>query len=292
MKSSKNSSKSSDQKSVGNTKPQISPAVKWCFTLNNYSNDDIKEINLICSKSSKYYIFGLEVGEKGTPHLQGYIEFKKKCRPFNVFDNKNFHWEKAKGNRESNYAYCSKSGHFWINGIEQEELELITTLRPWQKIVYEFVKQKRSRIIHWVYETTGNVGKTELLRYIVANHKDCLVLCGKANDMKNGVLQFHKTHGFYPKTVVFNLPRSFNTDHLSLSGIEEIKDGLFYCGKYEGGTVVMNKPNMIIMSNTPFDDVVTDDISPNRWNVVNIDDLINKKETVENYFGCPGGISL
>ena len=91
----KNSSNSSQKK--GNTKPssvQVSPSKYWCFTLNNYKKEDI---NIISSKVLNYCI-GEEVGESGTPHLQGYIEFETKKRPLGVFkEYKNIHWEKRKG---------------------------------------------------------------------------------------------------------------------------------------------------------------------------------------------------
>lgn len=50
----------------GNT---ISPARKWCFTLNNYCNSDIENL---CSKLSSVarYLFTKEIGQSGTPHLQ------------------------------------------------------------------------------------------------------------------------------------------------------------------------------------------------------------------------------
>lgn len=264
-----NSSNSSNENGkLGNTK-QISPAVRWCFTLNNYTKDHLNEMNsYFSSDSSKYYIYGFEVGENGTPHLQGYIEFKKKCRPKGIFKFNNIHWEKAKGNRESNFNYCSKDGHYIINGVENKPVKIINNLKKWQKKVYDMLdSEPDDRTIHWIYETKGNVGKTALLKYIaVKKNKECLVLCGKANDMKNAIIKFFEKNRFYPKIILFNLPRSFNPEYLSLPGIEEIKDGLFYSGKYEGGMVIMNSPHIIICSNTPFDEVVEiDNISVNRW---------------------------
>lgn len=44
----------------------------WCFTLNNYSE---KEYETIKGVSCRYIVVGKEVGDSGTPHLQGYIEF-------------------------------------------------------------------------------------------------------------------------------------------------------------------------------------------------------------------------
>ena len=41
-----------------------------CFTKNNYEESDIDA--LLAEERFSYVIFGLEVGEQGTPHLQGY----------------------------------------------------------------------------------------------------------------------------------------------------------------------------------------------------------------------------
>ena len=77
------SSKSSKKKS-GNTR-QISPSKHWCFTLNNYSMDDIKVLKNTDSSIVPRYVFQEEIGEEGTPHLQGYINFNKKVRPMGFF---------------------------------------------------------------------------------------------------------------------------------------------------------------------------------------------------------------
>ncbi len=104
---------------------QISPANAWCFTLNNYTKSEHEFLSSkLLSLSEKYlYIVGKEVGEQGTPHLQGYValrDAKKKFRPLPAFaverDGKNaMHFERAKGSTRQNYFYCSKEGDFITN---------------------------------------------------------------------------------------------------------------------------------------------------------------------------------
>jgi hypothetical protein len=56
---------------------QISPAIAWCFTLNNYTTDELEFLSSSILGSGEYnYIIGKEIGESGTPHLQGYIGAK------------------------------------------------------------------------------------------------------------------------------------------------------------------------------------------------------------------------
>ena len=58
----------------------------WCFTLNNYMDDHIEWLSTLADNDggpdciARYVVFGEEVGESGTPHLQGYIEFLKPHR--------------------------------------------------------------------------------------------------------------------------------------------------------------------------------------------------------------------
>jgi len=58
------------------------------------------------------FVYGVEVGEEGTRHLQGYIEFHKAKRigPLKIMF-PTAHWESAKGNYKQNYKYCTKENN-------------------------------------------------------------------------------------------------------------------------------------------------------------------------------------
>ena len=61
----------------------------------------------------KYLIYGREVGDEGTPHLQGYVQLKKITRLTGMKKlHPTAHWEVAKGTEEQNRTYCSKEGDF------------------------------------------------------------------------------------------------------------------------------------------------------------------------------------
>lgn len=92
---------------------------KFCFTLNNYTEDDILSLqNLVC----EYIVFGREVAPTtGTPHLQGYVSFKSQA----TFDQlhkraglERASFRVAKGDAKSNQVYCTKEDpDFFEKGV-------------------------------------------------------------------------------------------------------------------------------------------------------------------------------
>jgi hypothetical protein len=82
----------------------------WCFTINNHTLADEQRVQ---DMPYKYLCYGREVGEEGTPHLQGYVQLKARSRLTGMKKlHSTAHWEPAKGNEEHNKAYCSKEGDF------------------------------------------------------------------------------------------------------------------------------------------------------------------------------------
>lgn len=84
---------------------------RWVFTINNYSSAE-EDLVKALAQNCKYAICGREVGESGTPHLQGFLNLKKKMR-FNAVKNAlggRCHLEPARGDDCQNRDYCSKGG--------------------------------------------------------------------------------------------------------------------------------------------------------------------------------------
>lgn len=86
----------------------------FCFTLNNYTNDEFEGIKLW---DCKYLIFGKEVGESGTPHLQGYVSFAnaKTLTALKKFSAR-AHWEISRGTPKQAAEYCEKDGDVFEKG--------------------------------------------------------------------------------------------------------------------------------------------------------------------------------
>lgn len=118
----------------------------WCFTLNNYSFTEaatvlaltgVQDVNTAetahANSAVVYVCYGQEVGENGTPHLQGYIEM---CRPFRLAGMKKIipraHFEQRRGTQAQAIEYCKKDGQFFEAGMKKDQPD--SKALNWDKI--------------------------------------------------------------------------------------------------------------------------------------------------------------
>lgn len=91
------------------------PSKHWCFTLNNYTPDDVARLDALpCA----YLVYGRETGASGTPHLQGYVRFEQRIRFHQVRTalGGQAHLERMRGTPVQAAAYCKKDGDFTERG--------------------------------------------------------------------------------------------------------------------------------------------------------------------------------
>lgn len=253
-------------------KKRVGTAKRWCFTLNNYTVEEIQALMKIHSgpggtDGTDFIIFGEEIGEGGTPHLQGYIEFKKRIRPKGLICDR-IHWEVARGSKDRNIEYCSKEGNYYINGKKPRPAIKVTEemLYPWQRDIYELcLTEPDDRKIYWIWEDEGCAGKSALVK-LIAHKLNAIVVSNKGADMKHGVISYHEKKREWPDIVLINIPRSVDVDFISYQGIEELKDGCFFSPKYESSMVIMPSPHVIIFANK---EPERDKFSADRWVVYN-----------------------
>lgn len=94
-------------------------ARSWCFTINNYSDDDVDKL---LDTPNEYLVFGFEEGENKTPHIQGYIHFDSPKRRREVAKYiPRGHLEVARGSPEQNFVYCSKSHDYYEFGTRPKQ---------------------------------------------------------------------------------------------------------------------------------------------------------------------------
>ena len=247
---------------LGNTNrgPQ---SKRWVFTVNNYTEEDIVSLVAVFSSSAKRWIIGKEVGANGTPHLQGYVEWKSRQygSKLSVPTKNRSHNEVARGSLKENYEYCKKEGVVVSEHGMPEEIEVIKELYEWQQELWDILSKKPDRrTVHWYWSEKGHNGKTELCRKVCVE-MNAILVGGCAGDAKCAVAAMEEK----PKVIMFNVARGGS---ISYPAIEVLKDGLFFSGKYESGMVKMNPPHVVVFANYPPD---TDKLTEDRWRIVCLD---------------------
>lgn len=272
---SKKSAKSASEIS-GNTK-QKSPKkpkenMRYCFTLNNYTEDELNKIINSAKSASFKYIIGREVGEQGTPHLQGYINMsphKKSCSSFiKWLDNERIHIEPCKGSESQNVKYCSKDGKFESNFYEAPEpLEIIDEMLEWMKELENILLEKANkRAVYWIWEPIGGVGKSSFAKYLCHKYKATYIDEGKKADLINIIYNIKDINS--KSIIVIDIPRD-NGNKISYKAIEQIKNGMICNTKYETGMKLFNSPHVIIFSNS-YPEI--EKLSLDRWKIGEIKD--------------------
>lgn len=106
----------------------------WCFTLNNYAAGTLTAIRTVFSASLdpfQYLVMEHEIGESGTPHIQGYAYFTNQ-RSFksavasikDLLGGQHAHIEKQKGSCEQAITYCLKEKTKGVITSDNDWLEL------------------------------------------------------------------------------------------------------------------------------------------------------------------------
>jgi hypothetical protein len=92
----------------------MSRSQNWVFTLNNYNVQDEGHLaSLVENGVAEYLVYGREVGENGTAHLQGFVRFVERKRLVAVRSaiSPRAHLEVAKHPQQAR-DYCKKDGDF------------------------------------------------------------------------------------------------------------------------------------------------------------------------------------
>ena len=238
-----------------------------------------------------------QTGKHGVhPHWQIYLQVQPRVEnmksiissvlePLGI--EQNFHIEACIGTKSSNlnYVYAVRKQHElgWVQyakghavplGYEPTKtnnlLWLRDNMKPWQKQVYDKVTKQsvNFRDILWVWEPEGNTGKTYLSKYLHYFH-GAIVVGGSAADMKHAIARWRQITGTFPVIIIIDIARSDMFTSTSYKGLQQIKNGLFFSGKYESGMVAsLQPPHLVVFSNAK---PQTKFMSKDRWIVKYID---------------------
>ena len=250
----------------------------WFLTLNNYSKEHLQHIKNMADDHCDRYAFQEELGEKTkTPHIQGCFSFIGKGKRFTevkeLFGNKCY--LAVVRNIEGAFKYCCKeetrNGEVFIKGKIQNKKEKPKlrdcdtveeeNLRPFQKWIYEIVKSEKydKRTIYWLYNINGNVGKTELAKFLIEkldkeHDKIAFSMNSKGHDILSSVYDMlidKKTEERKAdlRAFIANYPKGTKDREISYTTLEAIKDGLIFNGKFKAGHINYATPHMIIFAN-------------------------------------------
>ena len=249
----------------------------WLLTWNNYSDHEFHKI--IADNCSQWAYQIEEAPTTGKLHLQGAIYFKN-SRWYDSLTKifRGAHIERAR-KWHAIKNYCQKNPSRvegpWINLLSKDELPPVPDplegikLYKWQTEMISLLESDRDdRSIFWVFDKTGNMGKTVFCKSLCINNSNYLYLSGKAKDMKYAVSCFMKEKKEYPWAVLFDFPRS-SDGFISYQGIEEIKNGIFFSSKYESTQCIFPNPHVICFANFYPDKEM---LSKDRWQIINLNE--------------------
>ena len=220
------------------------------------------------------------------------------------------HWEPIKHGWAKCVEYCSKldtraDGPWHSSDVKIPACNLDpkkgiidpldgANLYVWQCWVEHILKTRPDdRTVYWFWEARGNCGKSAMVKHIYLKYWDKVVIAtGKGNDVRNQVnrhVNGDPNKGIDGKPLeiaLLDFSRSIE-DFVSYETIEQIKNGLLYSGKYEGGVCCFNTPHVICFANFEPD---VSKLSADRWVIIEIDDnmmLLDDYEEIDHdVFSC------
>lgn len=239
---------------------------KYDFVINNYTDSHLCQMRQYLNKNCRKWIMGFEIGESGTPHIQGYMSLIRKCRKSTIIratigDHISM---RPVRNDTACQQYCMKDGKYESRGFPQP-IRIIEKLYQWQSNIidiYDCVPDDRS--IYWFWEPNGGVGKSAFVKYMVVKYGVLFCNGGKHTDLINLIFN-NSTDDF--KCIIWDIPRA-SEGKVSYSTLECVKNGMICNTKYETGVKCFNPPHIFIFANFPPEN--PEKLSTDRWKIIEL----------------------
>lgn len=242
---------------------------RWCYTLNNYTEEEVQALKLL---PCMYQVFGYEVGEEGTPHLQGFITFKKPKRLSGMKKiNARAHWEEARGESWEAADYCKKDGDFWEVGNvpkqgKRTDLERVVDMVKEGKSIKEIAEEHPVEVIKFGRGIRD-------LQLLLANPYEHITVRGVWYYGAPGTGKSHKARADHPDAYIKPQNKWFDgyqgqkviilddLDTNVLGHYLKIWADKYSCsGETKGGTVNLQHELFIVTSNYSIEKLWPDDL--------------------------------
>ena len=268
---------------------QASARKDWVFTLNNYTDDEVRTLNGVLEDVAKckYGVYGREVGESGTPHLQGFVQFVNRKRPNQVsalLGIRRLHCEARRGTPDEAATYCKKDGDFVefgqmsrpgisnklqltemvesrVAGCESDKMmedygcQYVMHKRKVDDVAEEIMKTSSKKTVEQLF--TGAVLRPwqealeEYLRGDI-DSRSIIWYCAVKHDaivFGNGKSADIKYAYRGQRIVIFDLSRT-QMERVNYQVIEDIKNGRYFSSKYVSEMRVYAPPHVVCFSNS------------------------------------------
>lgn len=150
-----------------------------------------------------------------------------------------------------------KAAHKHVNNKEKIKKKFLEKpLRKWQKHALNLLEKQDDRKVLWIHDPTGNLGKSFLGNWMLANMEAFLVEGGKNADIGYAYN--------YEPYVIFDYTRC-QEERVNYAVIESFKNGRLFAPKYESKLKVFESAKVICFSNFDPD---REKLSQDRWQVV------------------------
>lgn len=178
-------------------------------------------------------------------------------------------------NIDAAYDYTQKTDtriagpFYWPEPIKSAKDPLEDkTLYEWQNEMLIILKNPpNDRKIYWLWNESGNCGKTSFAKHLVLKH-NATVVSGKKNDIlyvvSTGVV-----------ILLVDISRTVE-ERVPYETIEYIKNGLFMSGKYESKSVVFDPPHIIVFANF---EPNTNTMTADRWEIWHLPENASNDES-------------
>lgn len=253
----------------GNTIPNAKK--NYCFTLFNYSEEELCQIcQVFKSNSIKYVIGREECPTTKKKHLQGFIHSPKKIYLTGLkklIGRNDVHIEACKGNELQNINYCIKGNDYVYYEFEipkkKKEIKILDESKFYyyqRELLKIILSEPDDRTIYWLYEEKGNTGKSTFSKYLGFKH-NAVILSGNKSDM------LYTSATYETDLYIVDISRS-EKNKLNYESLESIKNGFYNSPKYESKPIIRNNPHIIVFSNFMPE---LNKLSLDRWKVHKID---------------------